>query len=222
MTKQTNDLNILTSEQFNQILDAQIKLNVKYSGEDWESKIPDSSMLAAAYAELGELLESGPRVGDSEDGWKWWRPTLNNDDNNLKIEGVDIVHFVVSSIYKKYDGDINLIKEHYTECSKSYSSAPNLMDPDSSGVVYNLLVSMSVFATTCLIKDTSKEETLDMFVYMISAICEFSNMDATEMFEMYSKKNKLNHERIEGGYIEGEYEKYDSDGNEDNTKLFEV
>jgi len=212
---------ILSPEQFNDLLDAQIGLNVKYSGEDWAEKIPDSSFVAAAFAELGELLESGPRVGDDSVGWKWWKPYLENDVNNLKIEAVDIIHFTISSMVKRYASDVELIKNHYKECSASYASASDLTDPKSSGSVYDVLVSMSVFAVACLVPETEKEQTMDMFVFMINSLCKFSDMDADEMFEMYMKKNKLNHERVEGGYKEGTYEKFDSDGNEDNTKLFD-
>jgi len=213
---------ILTSEQFNEILDAQMELNVKYSGENWAKDIPDSHMLAAAFAELGELLESGPRVGDSDlNGWKWWRENLDNDDNNLKVEAVDIIHFTFSSLAKKYN-DIDLLKKHYAECSNAYRTSPNAQsDGESTGVVYDLLLSLSVFTVTCLIEDSEKEQLMDMMVFLVNGLCRFSNMTADEMFELYGKKNKLNHKRVEGGYKTGDYEKVDSDGNEDNVKLFE-
>jgi dimeric dUTPase (all-alpha-NTP-PPase superfamily) len=212
---------ILSSEQFNDLVDAQVGLNVKYSGEDWAEKIPDSSFVAAAFAELGELLESGPRVGDDSVGWKWWKPYLENDDNNNKIEAVDIIHFTISSMVKRYGSDVDLMKAHYKECSASYESASDLSDENSSGVIYDVLVSMCVFSVACLVPETEKEQTMDMFVFMINSLCNFSKMDADEMFDMYMKKNQLNHKRVEGGYKENTYEKYDSEGNEDNTKLFE-
>jgi hypothetical protein len=35
----------------------------------------------------------------------------------------------------------------------------------------------------------------------------------------YYQKNKLNHNRVEGGYMDGNYQKYDENGQEDNRKL---
>ena len=179
-----NNFEILSSEQFNDLIDAQVGLNVKYSGEDWAEKIPDSSFVAAAFAELGEMLESGARVGDDSVVWKWWKPYVEKDANNLKIEAVDIIHFTISSMVKRYESDVELIKNHYKECSASYASASDLDDPKSSGTVYDVLVSMSVFAVACLVPETEKEQTMDMFVFMINSLCKFSNMDADEMFSM--------------------------------------
>ena len=214
---------IISKENFNNLVDAQVELNIKYTGENWATDIPDSSVLAAAFAELGELLESGVRVGDNAVGWKWWKPYLENDANNLKIEAVDIIHFVLSSMIKRYDSDTDLLKKHYSECSASYASAETLNDENSSGVMYNILVSMSVFTIACLMPDTEKEQTMDMFVFLINGLCEFADMDTEEMYDLYMKKNQLNHKRVEGGYMKSEdaYEKVDADGNEDNTKLFD-
>ena len=214
-------INAFTPEQFNDLLDAQIGLNIKYSGESW-TEIPDTSLMAATFAELGELLESSPRVGDDPVGWKWWKTYLENDDNNMKIEAVDIIHFTVSSLFKKYYGNFDLLKAHYAECSTAYKST-DLTDEQSKGVMYDLLVSISVFSISCLLpeSETKKEQAMDMFVFLIDALCNYAKMTPDEMFELYMKKNKLNHERVEGGYMEDKYEKYDENGNEDNTKLFE-
>ena len=206
------------AKQFNEILDAQIELNVEYSGKEWMD-IPNSSFAAASFAEMGELLESGPRVGDDIVGWKWWKPYLENDVNNMKIEAVDIIHFAISSLYKKYKGERDLIKNHYKDCREAYVTA-NVKDESSTGVMYDLLVSFSVFSVGVLVDDTEKEQVMDMFVYLIDALCRFSNMTPDEMFNLYMKKNELNHKRVEGGYKEDKYEKYDENGEEDNVKLF--
>lgn len=47
-----------------------------------------------------------------------------------------------------------------------------------------------------------------------------SGMSAAETEELYFKKNKLNFERQQKGYKEGTYKKVDEEGKEDNLKLF--
>jgi len=214
---------IMEIDDFNEIVQAQAELNVKYSGEDWAEKIPQSHLLSAFFAELGELLESSPRTGDTETGWKWWKPYLENDENNNKVEAVDMIHFTLSSLIVKYNKDLNALMTDYNACSTSYKeSGEEIINEEvSGGVSFDLIASTSVFALSIL--QTEKEESLNMFMFLINALCHYAEMEPNEMYDLYMKKNKLNHERVEGGYTESEdsYEKYDEDGNEDNTKLFE-
>ena len=62
--------------------------------------------------------------------------------------------------------------------------------------------------------DNVKVELVDMLHFWVS-MCTMANMDATEVFELYAKKNKLNFKRQDEGYKEGTYEKI-KDGIEDN------
>jgi len=48
-----------------------------------------------------------------------------------------------------------------------------------------------------------------------------SGMSAAEAGDLYIRKNRLNFERQEKGYKEGTYRKVDEEGREDNEKLFE-
>ncbi|OED36712.1 hypothetical protein AB834_02645 [PVC group bacterium (ex Bugula neritina AB1)] len=65
--------------------------------------------------------------------------------------------------------------------------------------------------------DNIKIELVDMLHFWVS-MCQVAGMDAKEVKELYIKKNKLNHDRQEGGYKEGTYQKY-VDGVEDNANL---
>jgi dimeric dUTPase (all-alpha-NTP-PPase superfamily) len=208
-------------DDFNTIMQAQNELNKKYSGDDWMEKIPKSHFLMAAIAEYGELLESSPRIGDTETGWKWWKPYLENDENNIKIEVVDIVHFLLSSLILTYE-DLGQLSIDYNACSTAFSEEENILDSDvSSGKAFDLISTISVYILTSL--SASKEEALNTFMFVINALSDYSGMPPSEMVELYLKKNELNHKRVEGGYMESAdaYEKVDKDGNEDNTKLFD-
>lgn len=64
--------------------------------------------------------------------------------------------------------------------------------------------------------NNAKVELVDILHFWVS-LCTFVGMDAKEVFELYEKKNKLNHKRQEGGYKEGTYQKV-VDGVEDNVR----
>ena len=62
--------------------------------------------------------------------------------------------------------------------------------------------------------DNIKVELVDMLHFWVS-MCTIADMNAQDVFELYAKKNKLNHDRQEQGYKEGTYDKY-KHGIEDN------
>ncbi len=64
--------------------------------------------------------------------------------------------------------------------------------------------------------DNIKVELVDMLHFWVS-MCTVAGLDAKDVFELYFKKNKLNHDRQDQGYKEGTYDKY-KDGVEDNVR----
>ena len=62
--------------------------------------------------------------------------------------------------------------------------------------------------------DNVKVELVDMLHFWVS-MCTIAGLEATDVFELYQKKNKLNFKRQDEGYQEGTYDKY-KDGVEDN------
>ena len=216
------EFQIMSLDNFNAIVQAQAELNVKYTGEKWAEEIPMSHLLSAMTAELGELLESSPRTGDVESGWKWWKPYLENDDNNNKVEAVDIIHFAKSALIVSYGQDLSTLMSDYNACSTTYiEEAHQLLEEDNTtGVSQDLLTSLAAFTLTAYAD--SREDLLNTYMFVINSLCQYAKMTPDEMFDLYMKKNKLNHERVEGGYMKSAdaYAKIDADGNEDNVKLF--
>ncbi|NDC83561.1 dUTPase [bacterium] len=62
--------------------------------------------------------------------------------------------------------------------------------------------------------DNVKVELIDMLHFWVS-MCTIAGLTANDVFELYAKKNKLNHTRQENGYNDGTYDKY-AGGKEDN------
>ncbi len=65
--------------------------------------------------------------------------------------------------------------------------------------------------------DNVKVELVDMLHFWVS-MCTVAGMDATEVLQLYFKKNELNFKRQNEGYSEGTYQKVDAQGVEDNQK----
>ncbi len=210
--------NIMKVNEFSEILSAQVLLNEKYSGEDWAEIIPKSHFISAMMAELGELLESSPRTGDTGTGWKWWKIFLENDFNNMQVEAVDIIHFAISVLIMNYGSNIEQLLGDYISCHEEFSKAE--FDENGENLSSGLMLDINSFSLSSLLDQ--REESLTAFVYLINSLGWYANMTPEYMYQLYMGKNKLNHERVDGGYTESAdaYAKFDENGNEDNTKLF--
>lgn len=207
-------MQLIQPNDLRELLMAQASLNVKYTGEQWSDVVPISHFLCAMMAEYGELLESSPRTGDNAEGWKWWKPYLENDVNNNKVEAVDMIHFAMSALLIRFGG-VEAIMETYDLIedanTQGFEKTPSII----------LLGAVNAFSIDVAFNEDPKPS-VGAFTYLIDALCSYAEMTPDEMVELYFKKNKLNQNRIEGGYTKSadSYEKYDKDGNEDNTLMF--
>lgn len=195
---------MITSQQIEKLLEAQDELNEKYTS-NWKEIRNVDEYNCAFRTEFAEFLESSPRFGN----WKFWKPYLENDVQNSKVEIVDMLHFGLSLIllenYKKgiheikiSDKDIKEIEE-YTEKLES-----------EFGILNGVLRSLFVFEGDPNIKQ----------LFIILSLCgKPFDFSLDQIYDAYYKKNKLNQTRIENGYLEGRYKKVDENGNEDNRKL---
>ena len=65
--------------------------------------------------------------------------------------------------------------------------------------------------------DNIKIELIDMLHFWVS-MASVAGLTAADVFDLYAKKNKLNHTRQDSGYATGTYDKY-KNGIEDNQAL---
>ena len=181
--------NTLSKENFKKLLEAQLELNKKYSGEDWADKIPESKFRKAVLCEYGELLQS------VEPNWAWWKKS-ELDEQNAVIEIIDVLHFALSLLLmrKSIDELVELFDENY--------------ELNDSNVDETLALAKFMLASIP-----------SYFQELILSMCYESNIDQNRVWEGYFKKNALNHKRVESGYKEGKYKKIDEKGNEDNRQL---
>ena len=184
---------------FEKMVELQHQFN-KQVAEDYLDK--NFNWNSAIIAESGELLDSL--------GYKWWKKQ-EPDMENVKVEAIDLLHFVISDILQlnyNYEESLeaSFIDETISEFEESFTSdiyEKEFEDEDLFGLV-NILNYNEIprFAT---LKIMFKK--LDM-----------SNED---VYIAYIVKNCLNKFRQDNGYKDGSYIK-NWNGREDNIVAFEI
>ena len=185
------------------IFEKMVKLQHQFNkqvAEDYLDK--NFNWNSAIIAESGELLDSL--------GYKWWKKQ-EPDMENVKVEAIDLLHFVISDILQlnyNYEESLeaSFIDETISEFEESFTSdiyEKEFEDEDLFGLV-NILNYNEIprFAT---LKIMFKK--LDM-----------SNED---VYIAYITKNCLNKFRQDNGYKDGSYIK-NWNGKEDNVVAFEI
>lgn len=212
---------MFTQDQLKRLIVAQNTLNEHYI-PNWKNKVPKEKFLAALQCEWAEFLESAPRFYDH----KWWKPTMQDDIQNVKVEIVDLLHFGLSLMILQqkgihFDEENNINVEKF---DKFYSllRSEYLILREESVEIYNNLISVQELFTKISIFSIS-EEKVDLFglvfTLFLRSLCFYVNWNFLDLYEAYWKKNELNILRIQNGYMEGKYQKVDENGEEDNRRL---
>jgi hypothetical protein len=235
------------------IYDAQRALNHRTVGfdvctiEDEDTRLAwFRNYLTAWDQELKELLESLDRNavfrGGLTDGFVL-------DVQNVQIEVVDMLHFLVSLFQvigepgirgERVDGSPESFDAYLARLASDHEAFYGLgiLSGNDDETMNRLLVLHGLHAAveTGQVLDTVQwkwwarqgsrwDEALDaLYARLFPRWCHLvlaSGMDGGGVRDLYMKKNKLNFERQEGGYKEGTYRKTDESGREDNVKLFD-
>ena len=145
--------------------------------------------------------------------WKWWKQQPAADINQLRMELVDIWHFILSTFLQDKYGNIALaLKEMQTEFNLRQKSV-------SFDNKYFVLAQLPVLEKLDLLVGlaAAKRVNLALFDSLLTS-CE---MSWTELFKHYIGKNVLNFFRQDHGYKEGTY--VDTwDYRKDNEHLVEL
>jgi dimeric dUTPase (all-alpha-NTP-PPase superfamily) len=152
---------------------------------------------SAIIAESGELLGSL--------GYKWWKKQVPDMDN-VKVEAIDLLHFVISDaiqLFYNYSGeiDLNLIAGTFED---HFNNSDGYLD----GLSLNKLV------------DELNYNRWNRFIIM-KKIFKDLNMSNEDVYIAYIVKNCLNKFRQDNGYKDGSYIK-DWNGREDNVVAYEI
>lgn len=224
---------MFTKNQMTELFEAQDALNRKYLGDDWRSKVDEPSILIAIFTETAEFFESAPRSGDKTtegvNSWKWWKPKKENDIQNMTVETIDVLHFVLAYYLKSfpsrtYEELADAYNENirwqfdgvFADESRNTNQRGSNMLKQFAGIIMNHY-SRYMLDTRDRGEQNIAEFDSAMFMLLEQMWCECGKT-SDEIYNGYFLKNKLNSDRIDGGYMEDKYEK-SQDGVEDNRKL---
>jgi len=191
--------------QIEQMFTLQKQLNDETNGEIWLTGITREnrkiSWYRGIYMEVAEAIDSF--------NWKHWKNINDQPDwDNIRVELVDIWHFVMSESIRIGDQD--------------YANKFLKLQPEG-GFDVDILVgsleemlSLSV-ASSINPKTNNIRKIIDLFFTIISHL----DIDIENLYKRYVVKNQLNTFRQQNGYKDGSYIK-NWGGVEDNVVAFEI
>lgn len=197
-----------------QMLKLQQQLNDATNGEGWEKGITKNGKLIdwkrCAYLECAELIESYP--------WKHWKNIdAQPDYENIKIEAVDIWHFIMSQGLEDYKikglGSIDELAEDI-QGLPNFASFENEITPTTKDN-YEQIKTVEVLMRVIFCGENTQAM---MTAFIEVAIQSGLNLDS--LYKLYVGKNILNQFRQDHGYKEGSYIKM-WNGREDNVVMQE-
>jgi len=197
-----------------EMLKLQQELNDNTNGKNWERGITKNGKVIdwnrCIYLEVAELIDSYP--------WKHWKNIDSTPDyENIKIEIVDIWHFVMSEALKVYKienrGDIEKLVndiENLEEFKNFLKNSPQKIDNFYKEIEIIENLTKSIFCNKDILEIISK------FFNMAQIALSYK-----ELYKLYIGKNILNRFRQNHGYKSGDYIKVWR-GKEDNIILQEI
>lgn len=194
---------MFTRDQFDQIMKLQNEMNCIAASPTW---IQDNlDWPTAIHIEVSEAIEHF--------GWKWWaKQTLNIDQ--VKIEMVDLLHFVISGTFTMKI-PVTEIYDIYMENVKREKTNMNPQDQAE----WDLQPIPAIFR---YISHSATEHQYLSSLHFLLDIARRIDFAMDDMFNMYIAKNALNRFRKANGYKEGTYQKHWDDGREDNDHLIDL
>jgi len=172
-----------------QMFDLQKKLNDHTNGDIWVDGITKEnrqiSWYRCIYMEAAEAIDSF--------NWKHWKGINTEPDwANVKVELVDIWHFIMSELIRIKD--------------ENYANKYLKLKPQgdfNAEVLINTLEKMLSLSVNSNIdpKINNIRDITDLFFIAISQL----NIDIVELYKRYVVKNQLNAFRQQNGYKEGTY-----------------
>ena len=191
--------------QIEQMFALQKQLNDDTNGEVWIKGFTKEnrqiSWYRGIYMEVAEAIDSF--------NWKHWKNIDDQPDwDNIKVELVDIWHFIMSE-------SIRINDQAYANKHLELSAKG---DFDTDALVSLLENMLKLSVTSSINPDTNNiRKITDLFFEIISHL----GIDVEDLYKRYVVKNQLNTFRQHNGYKDGSYIK-NWGGVEDNVIAFEI
>lgn len=189
-------------QQFTTMLQLQATMNAKIN-PDWMKA--GNNYLRAIVVEGAEGIE--------HHGWKWWK-AQTPDMEQLRLELVDIWHFLLSELLVRHHGDYKVISNILV--AKTLFKKKLILNFDGNEFHVE---KMTVVEKIELLIGLSVSRRIS--IPLFSSIMHDCNLSWADLIETYVAKNTLNIFRQNNGYKDGTYRKI-WDGREDNVHLLEI
>ena len=191
--------------QIEQMFLLQKQLNDETNGEVWIKGYTKEnrkiSWYRGIYMEVAEAIDSF--------NWKHWKNIDDEPDwDNIRVELVDIWHFVMSE-------SIRIEDQSY---ANKYLNMKAKDDYDIDALISLLEMMLKLSITSSIDKEVNNiREITDTFFTIISHL----GIDVEDLYKRYVIKNQLNTFRQKNGYKDGSYIK-NWGGVEDNVIAFDI
>jgi dimeric dUTPase (all-alpha-NTP-PPase superfamily) len=200
------------------MLRLQNSLNDSTNGKGWERGWTESGKkidwYRCIYMEVSELID-----GYSWKHWKGSGKEVDVDRENIKIECVDIWHFVMSEVIKDARLGGVEIKDLAEEIFHKEYFQDYLNEHRCRGHFENFYDELVIVEK--LLKVIFCREGKDALLKNFLKIAEVADLDFNELYTLYVGKNVLNRFRQDNGYKNGTYRKI-WNGKEDNEIMQEI
>ena len=195
-----------------QMLKLQQQLNDATNGEGWEKGVTKNGKLIdwkrCTYLECAELIESYP--------WKHWKNIdAQPDYDNIKIEAVDIWHFIMSQGLEDYKMQHLGSIEELADAICNLNNYPEFLE-EITPTTKNYYEQIKVVEKLMKVLFCNKSTTRLMEAFIDVAVQSGLNLDS--LYKLYVGMNILNQFRQDHGYKEGTYIKI-WNGQEDNVTM---
>ena len=191
--------------QIEQMFLLQMQLNNQTNGQVWikgyTKENRQISWYRGIYMEVAEAIDSF--------NWKHWKNIDDEPDwDNIKVELVDIWHFVMSESIRI--NDQSYANKHLDMKAKG--------DYDTDTLISLLEKMLKLSVVSSIDKEINNiREITDTFFIIISHL----DIDVENLYKRYVVKNQLNTFRQQNGYKDGSYIKIWG-GVEDNVVAFDI
>ena len=195
------------------MLQLQNQLNDATNGEEWVKGITKNGKTInwrrCIYMECAEMVDSF--------SWKHWKSINQEPDwDNLKIEVVDVWHFIMSLAIEDYNQNL---KGGIEDLAISLSSQENFSKIDNNEVKYATQNEV-IDKVEDIIRLSLDKDGLDLerLVNEFFDLVVMSGLNLQTLYRLYVGKNILNQIRQDNGYKDGSYIKI-WNGEEDNVVM---
>jgi len=190
----------------------QQELNDATNGEGWENGITKNGKRIdwkrCTYLECAELIESYP--------WKHWKNIdAQPDYDNIKIETVDIWHFIMSQGLEDYKTQMLGSIEDLADAICALDNYPTFLK-ETIPTTKNYYEQIEVVENLMKVLFCNEPTAKLMEAFIDVAVQSGLNLDS--LYKLYVGKNILNQFRQDHGYKEGSYIKI-WNGQEDNVTM---